>query len=41
MLGMAYVNAGEEIVISSPPFATYCLIAPIMGAKLEIGRAHV
>jgi len=34
MLGMAYVIPGEEIVISSPPFATYCLIAPVMGAKL-------
>lgn len=34
MLGMAYVNPGEEIVVASPPFATYCLIAPIMDAKL-------
>jgi histidinol-phosphate aminotransferase len=34
MLGMAYVDPGEEIVISSPPFATYCLIAPVMDAKL-------
>ncbi|MBM3498005.1 MAG: histidinol-phosphate transaminase [Armatimonadetes bacterium] len=34
MLGMAYVNPGEEVVISSPPFATYCLIAPVMEAKL-------
>jgi len=34
MLGMAYVNPGEEIVISSPPFATYCLLAPVMDAKL-------
>jgi histidinol-phosphate aminotransferase len=33
MLGMAYVDPGEEIVISSPPFATYCLIAPVMDAK--------
>jgi histidinol-phosphate aminotransferase len=40
MLGMAYVNPGEEIVISSPPFATYCLIAPIMGAKLVMVPAN-
>jgi histidinol-phosphate aminotransferase len=34
MLGMAYLNPGEEVIISSPPFATYCLIAPIMDTKL-------
>ena len=40
MLAMAYVNPGEEIVISSPPFATYCLIAPIMNAKLVMAPAQ-
>jgi histidinol-phosphate aminotransferase len=39
MLGMAYVNPGDEIIISSPPFATYCLIAPIMDAKLVMAPA--
>ncbi len=34
MLGMAYVNPGDEIIISTPPFATYCLIAPVMDARL-------
>ena len=40
MLGMAYVDPGEEIVISSPPFATYCLIAPVMSAKLVMVPAR-
>ncbi len=34
LLAMAYVNPGDEIIISTPPFATYCLIAPVMDAKL-------
>ncbi|MGQ9730425.1 MAG: histidinol-phosphate transaminase [Candidatus Zipacnadales bacterium] len=40
MLGMAYVNPGEEIVIANPPFATYCLIASIMDAKLVMVPAR-
>ena len=40
MLGMAYLNPGEEVIISSPPFATYCLIAPVMDTKLVMVPAR-
>jgi histidinol-phosphate aminotransferase len=40
MLGMAYLNPGEEVIVSSPPFATYTLIAPIMDARLVLVPAR-
>jgi len=40
LLGMAYLDPGEEVIISTPPFATYGLIAPIMDARLILVPAR-
>jgi histidinol-phosphate aminotransferase len=34
LLAMAYLDPGEEVILSTPPFATYALVAPLMNARL-------